>query len=281
MRGVTILQILGSIAGLYALICAVVWLVQDKMVFFPDRQIEATPDMVGLKYKDAAINTEDGLSLHGWFVPATDARWTVIFCHGNAGNISHRLETLLLLNDLGLSVLIFDYRGYGHSEGKPSEAGLYRDVRAAWRHAVEVMEVPPERIIVWGRSLGGSAAVAQAAEVEPAALVVESTFTRASDMARATYPWLPVRLILRLRLDSEARVGGIACPKLFVHSRQDEVVPFELGRRLFAAAATPKEFLEVSGGHNDGFLVSGARYREGIVHFINGLPEKPALESTP
>jgi fermentation-respiration switch protein FrsA (DUF1100 family) len=202
-------------------------------------------------------------------VPARAARGTLLFFHGNAGNISHRLDSLLIFNRLGLSTLIFDYRGYGQSGGEISEQGLYRDAEAVWRHLTEARGVPPERIVVFGRSLGAAVAAYTASQYRPAALIIESGFVSVPDLGAALYPWLPVRWLARIRLPTAGYLPGVTCPVLVVHSRDDEIIPFEQGLRIHAAAPEPKQLLELEGGHNDGFLVSGRRYLEGLDGFIS------------
>jgi len=241
---------------------------QQRLVFFPEATLAATPADVGLPFEEVRIPTEDGPVLHGWLVPGAEGAPVVLFCHGNAGNISHRLESLRLFHMLGLSTLIFDYRGYGMSEGKVSEAGTYRDARAVWRYLTGERGVKPERIILFGRSLGGAVAVELATEVRPAALVVESAFTSVPDMAAQVYPFLPVRLLARIGYDSLTRMDQVSGPVLVIHSRDDELVPVEHGRRLFEAAPEPKRFLEIRGSHNDGFIASGKTYVRGWAGFL-------------
>jgi hypothetical protein len=260
-------------AALYAAVVLGMFLGQDRLLYFPDRTLAGDPGDVGLAFRDVGFTTEDGVTLHGWHVPADGARWTVLFCHGNAGDIGDRLETIGILHDLGLSLLIFDYRGYGRSEGRPGEAGLFADARAAWRYLVEDAGVPPGHILVWGRSLGGAVAAQLATEVQPAGLVLESTFTSAVDVARRHYPWLPVGRLLRSRFDAAAAVARADCPKLILHSRDDEVVPWPLGVQLHAAAAPPKRLVELAGGHNGGFLASLATYRAAVRTFLGTLGE--------
>jgi fermentation-respiration switch protein FrsA (DUF1100 family) len=195
----------------------------------------------------------------------------LLFCHGNAGNIAGRIRSLRLFHDLGLSVLIFDYRGYGRSEGRPSEAGTYADVRAAWRFLLEEEGLRPGEIVVLGRSLGGAVAIDLALLHPPAALIVESTFTSTIDLGSRLYPWLPVRWLGRIRYDSARKIGRVTVPKLFVHSREDDVVPFVFGRRLYDMAPEPKEFLEIHGSHAEAHFVSGERYREGLLRFLRSV----------
>lgn len=260
-------SIIVIVIGLYLALVALMFLLQDRMMYLPLRAIGATPAERGLAYEEVRIETSDGVELAGWFVPALPERGVVLFFHGNAGNISHRLDSLEVFHDLGVSTLIFDYRGYGQSQGRPSEQGTYLDAEAAWRYLVEEWQVPAGRMFFFGRSLGGAVATYLAQVHPPRALILESTFTSAPDIAAHHLPFVPARPLVRFRYDTLARLPGINCPVLVVHSPDDEVIPYSHGRRLFAAAPEPKEFLEIHGGHNEGFLVS-ANYRAGLEMFI-------------
>ena len=225
---------------------------QESFIFFPDRTLTATPRDAGLGYEEVPLSTEDGVTLGAWWVPAERARATLILCHGNAGNISHRLHLLVPMYSLGLNVLAFDYRGYGHSEGRPSEEGTYRDMDAAVAYALS-KNGEPIRLVFFGESLGGAVAIESATRHPCSALILESTFTSIPAMAARHYPWLPSRL-LTIRYDSLARIRDARCPVLVMHSPQDEIVPFSMGQALFEAAQEPKAFAELAGGHNDGGL---------------------------
>ncbi len=266
MRMIT--SILTTVAVGYAALAGLLYLYQDRLVYFPGRVVAATPKQAGLAYEPVRFTTADGVSLSAWFVPAPNARGTLLFCHGNAGNISHRLESIRQFHQLGLNVFIFDYRGYGESEGTPTEAGTYRDAEAARRYLVETRGLAPERIVYFGRSLGAAIAAWLATQHPPRALIVESGFTSVPDFGAEIYPWLPVRLLARLRYPTQEYLRSARAPVLVVHSRADEIVPFHHGERLYDAAGTPKEFLEIQGGHNDGFLVSGAHYTRGLDAFL-------------
>ena len=262
------------VAG-YAGICLLVYLFQAKLVYMPYRELVSSPDAIGLPYEPVTLHADDGVKLSAWFVPADKARAVVLFCHGNAGNISHRLDTLRLFHGLRLSTLIFDYRGYGESEGKPSEEGTYRDSEAAWTWLTEEKGVAPERIVVFGRSLGGGVASWLAATHTPGALVLESTFTALPDVGAKVYPFLPVRLLARIRYPTLERLPGIRCPVLVVHSPQDDLIPCAHGRLLFEAAGHPKAFLELVGDHNEGYMETGQAYLDGLDAFIaEHLPKK-------
>jgi hypothetical protein len=192
----------------------------------------------------------------------------VLFFHGNAGNISHRLDSLSVFHRLGFNTLIFDYRGYGQSEGSPSEDGIYRDAEAALTYLREDRGIPLKTIVYFGRSLGGSVAAWLAARTSPGALIVESSFTSAPDMAAQLYPLLPARMLTRLRYNTLEYLTRVTCPVLIIHSAEDEIIPFQHGQRLFAAAPEPKRFLEIHGDHNMGFLNSGPRYEQGLQEFL-------------
>lgn len=245
---------------------------QSHLVFYPEtgREIIAAPSQIGLPYEDVRLTTDDGLSLHGWFIPAAEARGTVLFLHGNAGNISHRLDSLQMFHRLGYSTLIFDYRGYGNNDGAPSEQGTYRDAEAAWRYLTEQRRIPPCRIALFGESLGGAVASWLAARQKPAALVIASGFTSVPDLAQHFYPYLPVRWLAHLRYDTRENLRAVAAPVLIAHSPEDEIIPFEHGQALYAAANSPKRFLELGGGHNDGFIFMRESWVRELKDFLGG-----------
>ena len=271
----TLLAFLAFAAILYVGLALVLYLLQGRMVFLPHlpgRALDATPEAIGLDYEDAVIETADGERLHGWFVPADAARGTLLFFHGNAGNISHRLQSLLIFNRLGLDVLMVDYRGYGQSSGSPGEQGTYLDARAAWDYLVGERGVEGDRVVIFGRSLGGAvgAWLASRDDVSPAGLVVESTFSSGLDMGRRLYPVLPVWLITRIDYPVKDYVTTIKAPLLVIHSRDDEIIPFDMGRAVFDAATGPKSFLELSGDHNAGFWLSRETYVPALDDFLTG-----------
>ena len=260
-----------ALLGAYLLACVLVFVFQARLIFFPDRRLVASPKHIGLDYESVFFEAEDSVRLHGWFVPAEDAADVLLFFHGNAGNISHRLDSIRIFHDLGLSVFIIDYRGYGASEGRVGEKGTYRDARAAYRYLTEERRVDPSNIIYFGRSLGAAVAIELATGHEPKALIAESCFTSIPDVGRRVYPWLPVRVLARVHYDSVRRVAEVSCPKLFVHSHEDELLPIALAERLFDAAAEPKSFLRIRGDHNSGFLISGVAYIDGLIAFLDSL----------
>jgi fermentation-respiration switch protein FrsA (DUF1100 family) len=256
----------------YGILALYLFIMQPRLLYYPGmpgRELEATPGAIGLAFEDVTLQTADGMRLHGWLIPVGNPRATVLFCHGNAGNISHRLDSIALLNSLGLQVLIFDYRGYGRSEGQPSETGTYRDGDAAWDYLREVRGLQDSEIIIFGRSLGAAVAADLASRTRPAAVILESAFTSVPDLAAGIYPWLPVRLLSRYRYDNLRKVERIDRPLLVVHSRQDEIIPFAHGKQLFERAHQPKQFLELNGDHNGAFLHSRNAYTHGLISFLD------------
>jgi len=222
-------------------------------VFFPSREMSVLPSVIGLPWEDVYFTTKDNITLNGWYFKKPQASSTVIFAHGNAGNISDRLFKIKFFYDLGLNVFIFDYRGYGKSKGRPSEAGIYQDAQSAYDYLQARGDVNMKNIILYGASLGGTVVIDLATHRSSALLVVESSFSNALDMARIFYPFVPL-FFLSLKFNSIDKVRGLAVPKIFIHSPEDQVVPFWIGQKLFEAASEPKEFLKIHGGHNDGSI---------------------------
>jgi len=265
------------IAG-YAAILLNLYFNQAGMLYLPEypgASSDATPASAGLNYNSVSLTTADGLHLDAWYLPAVNERGVILFCHGNAGNISNRISTLALFNELGFSSLIFDYRGYGRSEGDPTEQGTYRDAEAAWQYLLSQGYVESE-IIIMGRSLGASVAAELAHRHRPKAVVLESSFTSVPDVAADLYPLLPVRWLSHFSYNTLDYLPSITAPVLIVHSRDDEIIPFSHGQRLFAAAHPPKQFLELKGGHNESIYISGIDYyRDGLNSFFNSYLNQP------
>jgi fermentation-respiration switch protein FrsA (DUF1100 family) len=241
---------------------------QESAIYFPDRHLRFTPADLGMRFEDVRLRTADGVTVAAWWIPAPNGRGALIFCHGNAGNVGDRVGKLRLFHDLGLSVLAFDYRGYGASEGKPSEGGTARDMDAAVAHVRDAVDIPIERTVFYGESLGGAVAIEAALRFPPAALVAESTFTSVRDMARRHYPFIPAGLV-RVRYDSLSRVGALACPKLFLHGPRDTIVPFEMGEALFRAAPEPKRFAALVGDHNSGGILESPEARRALSELLD------------
>ncbi len=246
--------------------------IERRSIYFPMRQMGITPQDAGSAYEDIYFETSDRKKLNGWFVPVDNAKFAFLFAHGNAGNISHRIEKISILRDLGVNIFVFDYRGYGKSSGTPSERGFYEDAEAAYDYLVKERKIPEDNIIFYGESIGGAVVINLAQKKKAGALITEGTFTSISDMAKMAYPFVP-SFIFSSRFNSVAKIGNIACPKLIIHSIDDEIVPFHLGRKLFNAAKEPKEFLEIRGSHNTAFLDSEEKFRKGIKSFLERLAQ--------
>jgi fermentation-respiration switch protein FrsA (DUF1100 family) len=254
---------------------------QSRLLYYPEmpsRAVNATPENIGLAYEEVQLLTSDDVRLHGWYVPADNALGTVLFSHGNAGNIGHRLDSVRLFNGLGLNVLLYDYRGFGNSEGKTTEAGTYLDGQAAWDWLALERQIVPGRIVLFGRSLGAAVAADLAIHNPSAAVILESAFTSVPDMAARIYPWLPVRTLSRFQYNNLDKVREITAPLLIVHSPDDEIIPYEQGEQLFEQAREPKQFLKLQGGHNDGFYVSRDHYAESLAEFLQQVLPDPGQE---
>ena len=239
-----------------------------SFLYFPEAEIRPVPEQLGIAPQWVFFETPDHIRLSAWYVPREDARGLVLFFHGNGGNVSHYVHSLAVLHRLGFDSFVVDYRGYGRSEGSPSEKGTYLDAEASWQYAVRTLKVPPERIIVFGRSLGGSIAAWLAGKHTPRLLVLESAFTSIKDVAADLYPWMPTRLFLGDMYSTETFLADVRCPVLVIHSPDDEIVPYSHGLRLFERAAPPKRFLEIRGRHNAGFYESLQTYEAGLREFF-------------
>ena len=268
MKNRMIKNILLLLLGL-VLLNGCMYLQQSSMIFFPYATLDQTPAEWGLVYEDVFVDTEDGVRLHGWYIPRHGSKQALLFFHGNAGNISHRGASVEIFHRLGLNVFIFDYRGYGKSQGKPDEKGLYKDARAAWRYLSKERGFGQEEIILFGRSLGGAVAAELAAEIQPGGLILESTFSSAKDVANAVFPVLSRLIFLRYDFDTATHVRRVACPVLVLHSPDDEIIPFRLGEKVFQAAKEPKSFVKMRGDHNSGILMSQPDYERALGVFVS------------
>jgi fermentation-respiration switch protein FrsA (DUF1100 family) len=262
-----------SVIGVFLLLCGVLYLFQKKLVFHPTHEFAMTPDQIDLPYEDVYVNVTPNERVHGWYFTAnnqdSDTRAPVVlFCHGNAGNISHRLETAAFILSLGADILLFDYRGYGRSDGSPSEANVCADAEACYHWLVDQKSIPPENIVLFGRSIGGAVAIELARKVKCRGVVIESAFTSAAEMGKRWFPFLPIRFLLRYKFDSIGKIGSVPCPVLVTHSPDDEIVPFEMGKKLFAAAKEPKRFVPLRGGHNEREYLVDSTYAQAISDFI-------------
>ena len=256
------------LVGGYGAVCLYLLLNQQRLIYEPDSHITATPDQHGYEYEHVTLKTQDGLNLDGWYVPSKQNVGVILFFHGNTGNISHRFETIDIFHLMGYNVLIFDYRGYGQSEGRPSEQGTFLDAKAALAYLTEQRGILEKDVIIFGRSLGGAVATWLAAHSQAKALVVESSFSSIPELGKDHYPLLPIRMISSYQYDSKVHIQGVQTPVLIIHSPNDEVIPFSHGEKLFENAPGPKKMLKIRGRHNDGFIYSGVVYTEGLRRFL-------------
>jgi len=269
--------------------------IEKQYIFHPDKDIYSTPEDLGLKYDDIMFTTEDGLKLNGWFVPGKmvsqtresmdsqnkesmdsqnkQSMYTLLWFHGNAGNISHRIENIEMLYDrLPVNIFIFDYRQYGRSEGKISEKGTYIDARAALKYLHSRKDVDPKKIIFFGRSLGSSVAVDLAIKEKCRALILESPFSSIKEMSKSLYPFLPVSYFVRTKYDTLSKIRDAKVPVLIIHGDKDDLVPIEQGRKLYETANGPKEFYSIpEANHNDTYIAGGEKYFDVIRRFVSNL----------
>ncbi|MBT5027040.1 MAG: alpha/beta hydrolase [Nitrospina sp.] len=271
VRNVTGVQFVGLLVFLLLVYAAFLLSSENKIIFHPSRYPDGfwNPASQGVLAQDIYFTAEDGVKLHGWFIPAENAVATLLWFHGNAGNISHRLDNIQRLVRLNLNVFIFDYRGYGRSEGVPSEAGIYKDSQAAYDAVLRLDGVSVDTLFLFGRSLGGICAVQTAMNWPAKGLLLESVFTNSSDMARKIFPLIPLGWAMKSKLDAVSKVPHLRLPKLFLHGTDDEIVPYDMGRKLFDAAAEPKTFYSIAGaGHNDTYVLGGDEYFNALNQFI-------------
>ncbi len=243
-------------------------LLERKALYYPSSQIEFTPAALDLRYEDVFFKSADSVELHGWFVPAQDPFATVLYCHGNAGNISHRVEIAKMFNEKKMNFFVFDYRGFGRSKGRPTERGTYLDAKAAYEYLVNRKNIDPAQIVIYGKSLGAAIAIDLAAYVKAGAIISESGFTSTRDMAGAIFPFIPLWLFVSKNYNAIDKIHKVDMPKLIIHSRNDEIVPFAQGERLFQRAGQPKDFYIMHGGHNDAFYIYSEECMQRIVDFL-------------
>lgn len=246
---------------------------EQKNLYHPYKEIAGTPEDLGIAFEDINFKTADGQTLNGWFIPARGAKATILYFHGNAGNISHRLHKVKFFYEMNVNFLIFDYRGYGKSTGRPSEKGLYKDAQAAYDYLASRNDVDKSKIVAYGKSLGGPVAADLCLRRQAGALVLEGSFASVALRAQQLYPFLPMELLITQRYDAVHKVRSLRIPKLVVHGRQDEVINFCHGEILFAAASGPKQFLSFDGSHNDDVYITSPVYRDELLNFLrqNGI----------
>jgi len=284
---------------IYVRKCILFYRIQSHFLYSPQLGLDIKSKNKTIEHEEITYQTTDGITISAWNVPfipkvthAADnsntpdelkepiplevpgnSRGVILFCHGNAGNISQRIDSFEIFRELGFSTFIFDYRGYGQSRGKTTEKGTYRDAEGAWNYLVREKKVKPEEIIIFGRSLGGGIASYLAKKYQPRALIIESSFTSIADMAKALYPRLPSILPLRFKYNTRERLRDIYCPVLIIHSPDDRTIPFVCGEVLYRTANPPKKFLRIKGDHLYGFIKSKKKYIKGLREFFDELPE--------
>ena len=261
-------RISGLVLIAYVALCLLVYFKQASYVYYPDKNVGLTPAYFKLPFENLKLRTVDGETITGWFVPAQSDK-AVIICHGNAGNIANRLDLIVMFHNIGLNVLIFDYRGYGDSTGKPSEQGTYHDAKSAWNWLVKTKEFKSRNIALYGESLGGAVAAWMAEQVHPGALILDSTFTSAPDMAKKMFPFLPTRWLCKFKYETIDHVAKAGCPVLVAHSRKDEMIPYMNGLRIMEAAKQPKQFIEMTGQHNDGGILTDPKHLQVVDAFLS------------
>jgi fermentation-respiration switch protein FrsA (DUF1100 family) len=245
---------------------------QPGMIFYPLKEVDVTPDEWDLPYQPVQIKSTDHVKLSAWYIPHPEANKTVLFFHGNGGNISHRGDSIYIFHKLKMNVLIIDYPGYGESEGIPSEDGLYQSANSAWQYLIKDKNIKPKNIIIYGRSLGGAVAIDLASRVKAGGLILESTFSSVADIVKMAFPVMSNFIYLRYSFDSLSKINKVKYPVLLIHSPDDEIIPFELGQKLFAAVQSEKKFLQIEGGHNDGFMQSISSYMQTLRSYFQSLP---------
>lgn len=244
---------------------------QPNMIFYPIRELYQTPADWGFDHEDVIFNTADDVQLHGWYIPHKQSEHVLLFFRGNAGNISHRRDSIEIFHRLGLNIFIIDYRGYGKSKGRPGEQGLYQDADAAWHYLTEEKGFSANQVIIFGRSLGGAVAANLASGVQSHGLILESTFSSAQDFARSVFPVLSRLVFMRYDFNTAEKIQRVHCPVLVLHSPDDEIMPFHLGEKVFQLAHQPKHFVPMKGDHNYGFIRSQPGYEQELAKWLKTL----------
>lgn len=268
-----ILVILLSLGALFLFISAFLRGIERKTIFFQLKDIEATPEYFGLPFEDIYINAADKTKLHGWFIPNPQSSLVLLFFHGNGGNISHRLHKVSQLYQLGVSLFLLDYRGYGNSCGKPSVSGIYKDAEAALGYLLSEKKVELSSLVLYGESLGTALAVKLASCYKTGGLILDGAFSCGRDMAKIIFPYLPSCCIPDI-FNSLKIIKLVRQPKLFIHSKVDEIVPFRLAEKLYRKAEEPKEFSTLIGGHNTFYIDSLTQYLSAIKAFLAKVQDK-------
>ncbi|MCP4050966.1 MAG: alpha/beta hydrolase [bacterium] len=268
-----VISIISTILIFYFFLILFIYFSQSKLIYFPKRDILQTPQTLGLSYENIDIKTSDNTIINAWFIPADKSDLTILYCHGNAGNISYHLDKIPLFNQLDITTLIFDYRGYGKSQGKTTEEGTYIDAEAAWDYLINERNTDPDKLIIYGHSLGCAIASNLAVKKQAKALILEAPFTSIKDIGAETYPFIPAKMLCKFNYDNENNLRSFNNNLLILHSPEDEIIPFHHGKKLFKNASTPKTFIELSGTHNEGAITSYPAYKNKLNVFLNNLKQ--------
>lgn len=262
--------VLGTAAALYVLACLALWIGQERLIYVPGAPPKGEPKDHGLPGNALFLKTSDGVRLYAWLVPADRPRGAALVLHGNAGNVEDRAEYARAFRAMGLTTLMLDWRGYGASDGRPTEDGTYLDAEAGYDHLVRALGFEPAQVVVFGESLGGGPAIELARRHTTALLVVQDTFASIVDLGARQYPWLPVRWLARVRYDNVAKIGSVPVPVLILHSREDRLVPYEHAERLYAAALQPKKLVELAGDHDEAAFTARPEWVRVVEAIVDG-----------
>ncbi len=258
------------LVGGYIVLIALIYIFQSKLIYFPSKNVDINPKTIGLEYESIMFESNDKTKLHAWYIPKKDAKITLFFLHGNGGNISHRLDSIKFFNSLGMNVFIFDYRGYGNSEGNANEKNTYDDAKTAWRYLLKNKNIKDKDIILFGRSLGGTIAAKLGSELKPKAIILESTFSTTKELASDMFPFFP-KFLIHFKYETTKYLKNINYPILIVHSEDDNIIPFKYGEAVFKNANEPKTFVKIRGDHNYGFIKSKHIYIPALKKFLQEI----------
>lgn len=265
------MTIIATLVGVYLVLLGLMYIFQNNLLFMPVSEIVQTPESVGIEAEDFWVDTDDGVRVHGWYFPKENAEFVIVLSHGNAGNISYRIDIARSLLNTGAAVLMYDYRGYGKSEGSPSEEGFYSDIDAVIQGLMNQKGYAENRIVMYGRSLGGAVAAYAATEYSLGGLVLDSAFRNLRAMVRDVYPFVPARLA-KYEFPTERYVQTERnYPVMIMHSPNDEIVGFHHGEHLYRILEEPKKFVELRGGHNDNFFVSKELIEESWTGYLDEI----------
>lgn len=271
----TVLKVIAFIIIGYLIVVGLMTAFQNQMIFHPSSRMIDTPERLGLVWTEHRVETSDGISLHGWMVGDPEELPVVVYSHGNAGNISGRVEIAGEIAEQGAAVFLYDYRGYGRSEGEPSEPGIYDDGESVVYYLRQQLNVPEERMIFYGRSLGGAVAARQSAEFTGAGLVLDSAFINGKEIASDLYPFIPGFLVsIRFPVDEDLQRSAVG-KVMVMHAQNDRIISIRHGKELYRIAdeddSKSASFVELRGGHNSSFIESREIYAQRWAEFLSKI----------